>query len=520
MGNTSCCNRLDVLSLIADKKNNVEISNLLMIENNEQTQNENLFFEKAEEKIIVLQNNWRCYKARTNVSKAKSEKYFNLAKIPGLELSQNQMINRCTPLMEEVEKKLGSFDQSKKKVFNPFANFAASSKNVNPNTNFNCNDNNNNVNFISISNSNINVTSNNNIGNLQAKDSYKSMQNINESNMNSSNNIINNNNNNSICLEKEDPEKKDSFKTPLRITSILYQDNTIYSGSFNYKWEKHGFGTLYTKENAKISGFFCENKLCGRGRIIYPEGDYFEGEFSEDKLSGFGEYVNLEGIKYRGEWKDDMKNGFGEESHLDGTFFAGEFFNDLKHGKGRFQWPDGSVYEGSLDKNQIEGVGKITFFDGQFFKGEWRMNKIEGKGVFVWPDKKVYIGCYKNEKKWGYGVFIWPNGKRYEGQWLNGKQHGFGICYWNQKKQLSEWRLGKKQKMQSDSVEEMKNKIMQINLNVSEIIAFCKTLGLEIDENFNFIKIEGIHILYELSATPTNNERFLMENIDFKLQQE
>jgi hypothetical protein len=473
--------------MLFDKKNHIEVNNLII-----ESENDNLF-EKSYDKIIKLQNNWRAYKARLNFSKVKSEKKFNYENIPGLELSQNQIINRSTVLMEETEKKLGQFDPQKK--LSLYTNNLILSSNLNNNSNNNLNLNSYRGNYNSNGNNNyyniINNQLNNNSINISKNNSFKE---------NSS--ACDNNDKNNISSEKE-------IYIPLRITSILYPDNTIYSGSFNLKWEKHGFGTLYTKYNEKISGFFKEDKLNGRGRIIYPEGDYFEGEFVDDKLCGYGEYSNIEGIKYIGEWKDDMKNGFGEEIHYDGTVYVGEFKNDLKHGKGRFKWQNGNIFEGNLIKNQIEGIGKMVFYDNQFYKGEWKTNKIDGRGIFIWPDKKVYIGNYKNEKKWGYGIFVWPNGRRYEGQWLNGKQHGFGICYWNQKKQLSEWRLGKKQKMENDSIEEMKNKIINIIFNTTEILEFLKSIGLEIDANFGYIKIESIKILNELSAPPINNENFL-----------
>lgn len=419
MGNSYCCNRVDVYSVLLEKKNYIEINNIIV-------EAQELELIKSTEKIIKLQNNWRGYKVRSKYLKIKEETKFNFAKIPGLELSLNQIINKSTPLMEETEKKLGPFETKRN-----------SSKGSNKNT-------------------------------------------------------LSDNKNSKI------------YNIHLKNTSILYQDNTIYTGSFNLKWEKHGFGTLFTKENAKICGFFKEDKLNGQGRIIYPEGDYFEGNFIDDKICGYGEYVNPEGVKYKGEWKDDMKNGYGEEIHSDGTIFTGEFVDDLKHGKGKFIWPDKTIYEGGIVKNQIEGIGKMIFPARQFYKGEWKSNKIEGRGIFIWPDKKVYIGNYKNEKKWGFGIFIWPNGRRYEGQWLNGKQHGFGICYHNNKKQLSEWRLGKRQKMAHDSIDDMKNKIIQINTNILELIAFFRTLDLDIDDSYSYIKIEDIQIIYELSAPPTN----------------
>ena len=426
MGNSSCCSKIDSLTLQMDKKNYVEIHNMVSPSDRHKI---------SIDYILKIQKYWRGYKSRCFLHKIKAEKKYIFEKIPGLELSANQIINRSTALIEETEKKLGIFGFKKKQ---------------------------------------------------------------------------------SEIIILNDNQENNS--RPLRQTSLLYPDNTIYIGTFNYKWEKHGLGTLFTRENAKITGYFKDDKLNGNGRIIYPEGDYFEGNFIDDKLSGYGEYVNTEGIKYKGEWKDDMKNGLGEEINPDGTIFIGDFINDLKNGFGKFLWGDGTLYEGNLIKNQIEGIGKMIFFDKQFYKGEWKANKIEGKGIFFWPDNKVYIGNYKNEKKWGYGIFIWPNGKRYEGQWLNGKQHGFGICYWNNKKQLSEWRLGKKQKMVNETIDDMKNKIIQINTNILESINFCKSIGLEIDANFTSFKIDEINInirnsqIYSISPTLPSPPMVIINN--------
>lgn len=54
------------------------------------------------------------------------------------------------------------------------------------------------------------------------------------------------------------------------------------------------------------------NKINGRGRVIYPNGDYYEGNIVDGQAEGQGKYV--EGaICYTGEFSENKIHGEGVE---------------------------------------------------------------------------------------------------------------------------------------------------------------------------------------------------------------
>lgn len=59
---------------------------------------------------------------------------------------------------------------------------------------------------------------------------------------------------------------------------ILFNDDTIYAGGWNYLGKKEGFGTYIKADGSKYTGFWCEDKIQGRGRYIDKNGNYYEGE--------------------------------------------------------------------------------------------------------------------------------------------------------------------------------------------------------------------------------------------------
>jgi hypothetical protein len=225
---------------------------------------------------------------------------------------------------------------------------------------------------------------------------------------------------------------------------ILMENNVIYKGTWSYKADREGFGELFYTDGSKFEGFFQNDTMHGRGRIVNIQGDYYEGELENDKANGFGKYISADGVSYIGYWENDKQQGRGEEIYPDGSRFEGQFVNGDKQGRGKFMWQDGSNYEGNFTKNVIQGKGKYRWKDGRIFKGDWVNNKMEGFGVFIWPDGKKYIGMYKDDKKSGDGVFFWPDGRKYEGSWFKGKQNGYGIMTINGLKRFGEWKFGKK----------------------------------------------------------------------------
>ena len=50
----------------------------------------------------------------------------------------------------------------------------------------------------------------------------------------------------------------------------------------------HGLGLYEWPDGKKHEGFYKENNMNGRGKIIYPNGSIYEGSFENDLKHGFG----------------------------------------------------------------------------------------------------------------------------------------------------------------------------------------------------------------------------------------
>ena len=231
------------------------------------------------------------------------------------------------------------------------------------------------------------------------------------------------------------------------LKTIEYINGCQYYGEWNQQYnQKHGRGIQKWPDGPTYYGQFRNDKACGKGRLIFKQGEEYEGDWADNKANGFGIYKSKE-VKYEGKWKDDRQDGIGTETWSDGTSYTGEFKSGQKTGEGKFKYGDGSHYAGSFYNNQLHGKGIYVWADGREYSGDWKNNRIEGEGVFKWPDGRKYIGHYKKDKKHGYGIFEWPDGKKYKGFWENGKQNGEGECY-NPRENIwikGIWKNGKKQ---------------------------------------------------------------------------
>jgi hypothetical protein len=70
----------------------------------------------------------------------------------------------------------------------------------------------------------------------------------------------------------------EEHKHSLKNFSIIYDDGSIYYGYYNDKWEREGYGILIYPNGSKYQGFFKNNKLNGRGRLVSSQGGYYEGK--------------------------------------------------------------------------------------------------------------------------------------------------------------------------------------------------------------------------------------------------
>jgi hypothetical protein len=211
-----------------------------------------------------------------------------------------------------------------------------------------------------------------------------------------------------------------------------YETNEIFSfykGEINIFGRKHGFGTLYYKDNSYYQGFWVEDSFSAFGRYIDSKGNLNEGKFNNWKLNGEGFKLNESGVK-KGNFVEGMLQGFGLEETPDHVY-EGYFVDDMKFGKGKYFFKLlNETYEGESKDNSITGYGMYIWNNNNVYEGTFLNGKMHGKGKYKWPDGAEYEGDYLDNIKQGNGRFKWSDGKYYIGEFLKGKPHGKGIIYY------------------------------------------------------------------------------------------
>ena len=234
--------------------------------------------------------------------------------------------------------------------------------------------------------------------------------------------------NNFLLTEKESFYIKNVYSKNYLVEKLFhYKDNSYYLGYVNKKFNKELFGTYYYNDGSIYKGFFENDKINGRGRLLLINKYVYEGDFVDELFDGFGKIYSLNNLKYEGNWKNNLQDGYGIEHYPDGSYYSGMFKKGKKHGKGKFVFKNGDVYEGDFDNEEMTGTGLYKRIDGRIYYGMVKNHFIEGIGVFIWNDNKKYIGEYKNELKDGFGIFYTNDGRSYSGFWKAGKQDGYGI---------------------------------------------------------------------------------------------
>lgn len=151
---------------------------------------------------------------------------------------------------------------------------------------------------------------------------------------------------------------------------------------------KEGKGKLW-KESAKkwvYDGMWSRDLKNGQGYLIRDEGTY-EGSWLNDKLHGKGKMDWVNGDTYEGEYKDDLRHGFGKMRFKNGDTYEGTFVGGQMHGQGRYVWRNGEIFEGNFKNGVMDGEGKI----------EYSQIRIKAQGVFQGgSDKNLFYGLDQN----------------------------------------------------------------------------------------------------------------------------
>jgi hypothetical protein len=74
-----------------------------------------------------------------------------------------------------------------------------------------------------------------------------------------------------------DPKELQGFKHVFKRGPILFNNNTVYKGSWSYLGKRQGYGIYIDYDGLKYSGFWLDDKMHGTARLIFDKTDYYEG---------------------------------------------------------------------------------------------------------------------------------------------------------------------------------------------------------------------------------------------------
>ena len=240
---------------------------------------------------------------------------------------------------------------------------------------------------------------------------------------------------------------------------ILLNNNYIYWGYWNKDFNLEGPGKLFLREEkifydglfknniiykAKIFlnegiyyGEIKNNKINGKGKMNYSNGDFFDGNWVDKKKVGNGIFIYKDGCKYIGQFSNDKFNGDGEFIWINGFNYKGNFNNGIPEGKGIFKGNNGSIYIGDFQKGYFHGNGKFIFgnnningninnYANNALNNDNNNNNLDNNNNDDDLCEK-YIGEFAFGKKEGNGVYHFINGDKFSGVWFNDFPQGRGI---------------------------------------------------------------------------------------------
>jgi len=234
---------------------------------------------------------------------------------------------------------------------------------------------------------------------------------------------------NFVLTERESFYFKNKLSQNYLVQKLFhYNDDSYYLGYVNKNNNfRDLYGNLYYNDGSIYQGFFENDKIKGRGRLLQIDRFIYEGDFEDGFFNGYGKLYAINGKKYIGYWKNDMQEGLGVEIYTDGSSYTGMYIKGMKTGKGKYVFKNGDIYEGDFLNEEMTGWGMFKRKDGKIYYGMVKNHIIEGIGIFIWNDNKRYIGEYHNELKEGFGIYYSNDGRFYAGFWKDGKQDGYGV---------------------------------------------------------------------------------------------
>lgn len=141
-----------------------------------------------------------------------------------------------------------------------------------------------------------------------------------------------------------------------------YEDSSLFYVG-NYKNDlKSGQGKLWSTKKLKwvFEGQWGNDKKNGLGTLLRDEGTYV-GNWIDDRMDGKGKMSWLNGDEYEGDYKQDYRSGIGMMKYRNGDWYKGEFRNGVLNGKGLYTWKNGEKYDGGFTGGIMDGHGRIEY---------------------------------------------------------------------------------------------------------------------------------------------------------------
>ena len=193
----------------------------------------------------------------------------------------------------------------------------------------------------------------------------------------------------------------------------------------------HCFGEYSTNEGTS-TGEWLNDRLNGKGSIVWSDGSSYFGEFLDGDFHGLGTYDWGDGEKYVGEWLEGRFQGLGQYMWADGTMEMGIFYNDELVKKLtaesfakeaiRLEIPmDFFNDSDNTEKKEAEAITELPPCEGDHWTNCYGIYTSE------WTEGHRFEGEFL-DGSFFYGIYTWPDGRTYEGQWHDQHRYGLGIA--------------------------------------------------------------------------------------------
>jgi hypothetical protein len=174
-------------------------------------------------------------------------------------------------------------------------------------------------------------------------------------------------------------------------------NNTVYVGSI-VNGKRSGFGVRsYVGNELAYIGDYNNDIKSGKGDLFDLKKNkvVFTGAWARDRRNGYGE-LDKGTIWYKGNYVDDRMEGKGKQQWENGDYYEGDFRGDLRHGNGFMRFASGDEYNGTFTNGFMHGQGVYTWKNGEKFIGEFTEGKM-GEGRIDYGINVTGEGTFENQ---------------------------------------------------------------------------------------------------------------------------